>query len=272
MGDFKVGDIVARKSYGNDVYFRISDISVRSDESKVYLLRGILYRIFADSNGDDLVLQHPKQIQLHMKRGMSAGSVHRPVRGFLRPPAFFLRVRGRSGKILHIDSSSDYLDMCLKYYREANITVFGRVIPESEQPRHVGQLLASSGADILIVTGHDSIKKDTNKLNSLDSYRNSRYYIQSVTEARRYEPSLDRLCIFAGACQSYYEGIMEAGANFASSPGRILIHALDPAKVGDRVALTDSRAVVTPQQIASITQSGSKGIGGVRTRGHFKVE
>ena len=271
MSDYKIGDIVARKSYGNDVYFRIADVAVRSDGGKVYQLRGLIYRIFADSNGDDLVLQHPRQVQLHMRKGMVEGGMRRSVRGFLNPSAFSLRVRGKSGRILHIDSSSDYLDMCLKYYKDANINVTGRVIPESDQPRNIRQLLAGTVADILIVTGHDGIKKDSTKLNSLDSYRNSRYYIQSVAEARKYEPSLDKLCIFAGACQSYYEGIMEAGANFASSPGRILIHALDPAKVGDRVALTDSRAIVTPEQIAGITQSGSKGIGGIRTRGHFIV-
>lgn len=272
MCDFKIGDIVARKSYGNDVYFRITDLAVKNDGSKVYHLRGIMYRIYADSHADDLILQHPRQVQLHMRKGMLEGGMRKSVRGFMNPSAFSKRVRGKPGRILHIDSSSDYLDMCLKYYRDAGINVTGRVIPESDQPRSVRQLLASTGADILVVTGHDGLKKDSTKLNSLDSYRNSRYYIQSVTEARKYEPSLDKLCIFAGACQSYYEGIMEAGANFASSPGRILIHALDPAKVGDKVALTDSRYVVTPEQLASITQSGSKGIGGIRTRGHLIVE
>lgn len=271
MSDFKVGDIVARKSYGNDVYFRVADVSVRSDGSKVYQLRGIIYRIFADSLGDDLALQHPRQVQQHIRKGIYDAGIRWSVRGFQRPSAFLQRVRGKSGKILHIDSSSDYLDMCLKYYRDAKLQVIGRVIPESEQPGHIKQLLSGTGADILIVTGHDSIKKDSAKLNSLDSYRNSKYYIQSVTAARSYEPSLDKLCIFAGACQSYYEGIMEAGANFASSPGRILIHALDPAKVGNKVALTDSRSFVTPQQLAGITQSGSEGIGGIRTRGHFIV-
>lgn len=270
MCDFKIGDIVARKSYGNDVYFRIADIGVRSDGSKVYQLRGLIYRIFADSKEEDLILPHPRQVQHHMRRGMIEGGMRRSVRGFVNPSAFSQRSRGRSGRILHIDSSSDYLEMCLKYYRDADIDVIGRVIPESEQPRSIRPLLAGTGADILVVTGHDSIKKDA-KLNSLDSYRNSRYYIQSVAEARKYEPSLDKLCVFAGACQSYYEGIMEAGANFASSPGRILIHALDPAKVGDRVALTDSRSVVTPEQLARITQSGREGIGGIRTKGHYIV-
>lgn len=271
MSDFKIGDIVARKSYGHDVYFRITDVGVRSDGSKIYHLRGLIYRIYADSKGEDLALQHPRQVQQHMRKGMLEGGMRRSARGFLHLSAISQRARGKSGRILHIDSSSDYLDMCLKYYDDANLNVTGRVIPESDQPRNIRQLLAGTGADILVVTGHDGIKKDSTKLNSLDSYRNSKYYIQSVAEARKYEPSLDRLCIFAGACQSYYEGIMEAGANFASSPGRILIHALDPAKVGDRVALTDSRAVVTPEQLATITQSGSKGIGGIRTKGHYVV-
>ncbi len=34
---------------------------------------------------------------------------------------------------------------------------------------------------------------------------------------------MDELVIFAGACQSHYEEIIKAGANFASSPHRILM-------------------------------------------------
>ena len=54
----------------------------------------------------------------------------------------------------------------------------------------------------------------------------------------RYEPDMDRLVIFAGACQSFYEKILEAGANFASSPGRTLIHAMDPVIISQKVATT----------------------------------
>lgn len=272
MSDLKVGDIVARKSYGSDVYFKIADIAARGDGSKIYSLRGILYRILADSHEDDLELQDSRQVRLHMRNGLYRSNVRStPVRGILRFPVRLQRVRGKTGRILHVDSSQEYLDMCTKYYRENGIKAYGYVMPESDQPYRIRQLLSSTGADILVVTGHDGLKKDSAKLNSVDSYRNSRYFIQSVTEARKYEPDMDKLCVFAGACQSYYEGIMGAGANFASSPGRILIHALDPAKVGDRVSLTDSRYFVTPSQLAEITQSGSKGIGGVKTRGHMKA-
>ena len=41
-------------------------------------------------------------------------------------------------------------------------------------------------------------------------------------------PSLDQLVIFAGACQSHFESLIQAGANFASSPSRVNIHALRP--------------------------------------------
>ena len=38
-----------------------------------------------------------------------------------------------------------------------------------------------------------------------------------------------RLIIVAGACQSHFEALLQAGANFASSPGSVLIHALRSA-------------------------------------------
>lgn len=271
MDSLKVGDIVTRKSYGGDIHFKITDITSRSNGKKAYLLKGMLVRIIADSDEYDLEWKNPEHVQRELQSSLSTAGMHHMSRGS-SSLNIFQRPRGKSGAILHIDSSAEFLEMCRKYYSDAKIKVFGRVIPESEQPGQIRSLLASTRADILIVTGHDGLKKDATKLNSLDSYRNSRYYIQSVVEARKYESSFDKLCIFSGACQSYYEGIMEAGANFASSPGRILIHALDPAKVGDRVALTDSRVFVTPDQIARLTQSGSKGIGGLKTKGHYVLE
>jgi spore coat assemly protein len=142
-------------------------------------------------------------------------------------------------------------------------------VDESEQPEMTRSLLQRNGADILVITGHDSMKKNE-RPDSLDSYSHSRYFVQSVKEARQLQPDYNKLCIFAGACQSYYEAIMSAGANFASSPGRVLINALDPAFVSEKVALTDIRAYVTPAQVGQIVISGSKGIGGIDTKGHLK--
>jgi len=270
MAYLKVGDIVTRKSYGGDINFEITDVVRRSNGARSYILKGLSVRIIADSYEDDLEVKDRAQATRETEEALRISGVHHMSRG---TPFFnlFGRVRGKPGTILHIDSSESFLEMCQKYYADAKIKAFGRVIPESEQPTRVRQLLAATKADILIVTGHDGIKKNAVSMQNPDSYRHSRYFIQATREARKYEPDLNKLCIFAGACQSYFEGIMEAGANFASSPGRILIHALDPAKVGDRIALTDSRVYVSPSQIAQLTQSGLKGIGGIKTRGHYIV-
>lgn len=272
MYSFRVGDVVARKSYGGDLDFRIVQIADRNDGKKVYVLKGLLYRIEADSLEDDLVIRDMKQTKRELARTLKEHSAQAPSQSLPIPMRLFSRARGTAGRILHIDSSEDYLEMCMKLYRQSGIKAYGRVISESEQPKYIRRLLESTKADILIATGHDGVKKNATNLNSIDSYRNSRYYIASVKEARLYEPSPDKLCVFSGACQSYYEAIMAAGANFASSPGRILIHALDPAKVGDRVALTDSRSYVTAEKLAQITKSGMEGIGGQRTRGHYIVQ
>ncbi|NLV37321.1 MAG: sporulation peptidase YabG [Clostridiaceae bacterium] len=271
MSSLRIGDVVTRKSYGGDIYFTITDISTRSNGKKTYILKGMLYRIMADSDENDLEWKNSDDVRNELRNRLSAEGIHHMSRGF---PSLqlFQKVRGKSGKILHIDSSSDFLEMCQSYYKDAKIRAYGYVIPESEQPNMVRGLLASTKADILIATGHDGLKKNAVKMDSLESYRNSRYFVQTAQIARKFEPSFEKLCIFSGACQSYFEGIMKAGANFASSPGRILIHALDPAKVGDRIALTDSRRMVTPEQIARLTQSGSKGIGGIRTKGHYILQ
>lgn len=270
MDKFKVGDIVTRKSYGGDILFKIHDIKNIDGAEPVYILRGLLLRLSADSRGHDLVLTHPsaarpaimRNIQQIRKRAYDTDSYFRT--------SIFQRVFTRPGRILHIDSSSDYLDMCIKYYRERNVKVTGTVVDESRQPEIVRQMLEKYKPDILVLTGHDAMKKDSFSY-SLDSYRNSRYFVQSVKEARQYEPDLDRLCVFSGACQSYFEAIMKAGANFASSPGRILINALDPAIVSGKIALTDSRKTVAPDQIAAITVTGGDGIGGIGTKGRMSV-
>ena len=47
----KIGDIVCRKKYNKDIYFEIIDI-----KEDIYYLRGIEYRLIADSDRDDLEL------------------------------------------------------------------------------------------------------------------------------------------------------------------------------------------------------------------------
>ena len=96
------------------------------------------------------------------------------------------------------------------------------------------------------------------------NYRNSRHFIETVKQARKYESENGKeLVIFAGACQSYFEALIMAGANFASSPARILIDILDPLIVAEKIATTEDIKYVTINDIESELRDGKRGVGGV---------
>jgi len=268
MNYFRIGDIVTRRSYGEDISFVIVGIMKTKEKKIIYNLRGILYRLEADSRGEDLIMQHRKLAYYEARKSITE-SKERVFKDFVH--RISSRVSKKTGRILHIDSSREFFNTCMNYYKEAGLIAVGRVAKESEQPRMIRALLSQYRSDVLVVTGHDSYKKGLSYSTSLDNYKNSKYFIESVKEARRIEPTFDRLCIFAGACQSYYEAIMGAGANFASSPGRIMINALDPATVSSKIALTDENIIVSPKEVVKATVSGTQGIGGIGTRGHMKV-
>lgn len=140
-------------------------------------------------------------------------------------------------------------------------------IAESKQPNMVRQLLEKYNPDILVITGHDAmLKKDTNYSN-IYNYRNSINFFKTVQEARRWAKSSNKLVIFAGACQSYFEALIEAGADFASSPGRILIDFIDPLIVAEKVAITDRTKFISSNEIAREIKEGAKGIRRYRCNG-----
>ena len=60
---------------------------------------------------------------------------------------------------------------------------------------------------------------------------------------------------------------MNAGADFASSPGRILIDFIDPLIVAEKVATTDVSKYVTITQIVEELKEGRNGIGGTGVKG-----
>ena len=84
-------------------------------------------------------------------------------------------------------------------------------------------------------------------------------------------PSLDQLVIFAGACQSHFEALIRAGANFASSPSRINIHALDPVYVVGKISFTSFMERVNVWDVVRNTITGEKGLGGIETRGILRT-
>lgn len=284
----KVGDLVVRKSYSKDITFKIIDIK-ENEEGITYILKGLHIRIIADSHEEDLekvdddfagdkdksfdskindiikkvILSREQKNNQLMTRGNEEDNLNRTEKekGL---------VFGRPGRILHIDGDPSYMETCLKVYKQLNLNAVGIAISEKEQPFKILSLVKEYNPDIVVLTGHDGVLKDSKGMLDLNNYRNSKYFIESVKILRSYNSSYDELVIFAGACQSCYESILEAGANFASSPNRVLIHCLDPVLVCERVAYTRIDEIVSIKDVIENTITGIKGIGGLQTRGKYR--
>ena len=128
------------------------------------------------------------------------------------------------------------------------------------------RIIADSKADDLETVNEDYIGTQEKILNS----RVSKAIKKAVKALRNYNASYDELVIFAGACQSCYECMLDAGANFASSPNRVLIHCLDPVFVCEKIAYTRIDQVVSITDVIENTITGIKGIGGLQTRGKYR--
>ncbi|TYP57369.1 sporulation peptidase YabG [Thermosediminibacter litoriperuensis] len=276
MARVKVGDVVARISYGKDIYFKVMEIR---DNEGIALLRGINVRVIADAPLDDLVLPSASEIREYKKEYIRKYNecmerifyrreveINRMKRGNSEENGFFYI----PGRVLHVDGDEEYLELCLTTYRQLGIEAHGVKLAEKDQPRKIRQLVMEYNPDILVITGHDGLLKNRRDFNNVDAYRNSKFFIEAVREVRKYEPSLDDLVIFAGACQSHYEALIKAGANFASSPHRVFIHALDPVFVIEKVAFTPFDKVVSARDVIEATITGIKGIGGIGTRGKLR--
>ena len=109
------------------------------------------------------------------------------------------------------------------------------------------------------------------KMHSNQNYQNSTNFAKSVQNARLYENSHEKLVIIAGACQSNYEELIKAGANYASSPKRVNIHALDPAIIAVTVALTERSKQIDLLELLERTKYGHEGMGGIMGTGVMYV-
>ena len=108
--------------------------------------------------------------------------------------------------------------------------------------------------------------KNGQKRNSQD-YLHSLDFVEAIKQARLVQPDKDALVIFAGACQSYYELLVASGANFASSPSRKNIHALDPVIITSQIASTNIKEYVDLEKVIEKTSYKQLGVGGIDTRG-----
>ena len=82
-----------------------------------------------------------------------------------------------------------------------------------------------------------------------------------------YQTSKDALCIIAGACYSSFKELINEGSNISSSPGKVSINVLDPAKVAIMIATTSVTEYVDIRKVISMTSNKEKGMGGIETKG-----
>ncbi len=253
----KEGDMVTRKSHNHDTIFVIVEII-----DDVCILNGLNIRLVADSPIDDLeIFDDSKDVEeenefLERIKPVSLD----------RNDYFYL-----PGKILHIDGDKDYLNRCLKYYNDMNIWAMGILESEDKIASRIQDLIHEYNPNIVVITGHDAYYKKRGCMDDLQFYKNSKYFIDAIKEARKVESSHEKLIIIAGGCQSNYEELIKAGANFASSPKRINIHALDPAIIASKLSLSDITKDIDLKGILETTKYGPSGIGGIKTKGTMYV-
>ena len=248
---FQVGDLVTRKSYNNDIVFKIIAFN-----DEYYLLKGVFVRLFADSPKEDLKIYVDSDDDDFIPEIEG-------YRNLERNEYFYL-----PGRILHIDGDSDYLEKCMKFYKKNKLKAFGIYSKSDDLVSVVEQNLEKYNPDILVVTGHDAYYR---KKRNNSSYKNTDKFVEAVKCARKFEHSHEKLFIIAGACQSNYEELIKAGANFASSPKRINIHALDPAIIAASLAFSDKNNNIDLIKILDKTKYGCDGIGGIITKGTMYI-
>ncbi|WP_223703298.1 sporulation peptidase YabG [Sutcliffiella deserti] len=280
----KVGDIVARKSYNCDLSFRVMDIHENENKQLVVMLYGEDVRLMADAPYQDLQLVDGKEL---MTRKQKAYSIENKSLQLFKQDYQLIREKNEynatggysteqdyfqvPGRVLHIDGDPLYLKKCLDLYERIGVPVKGIHANEKEMPVKIAEWMKQYRPDILVITGHDAYSKSKGKVSDISAYRHSQHFVQTVQEARKIQPNLDQLVIFAGACQSHFESLIQSGANFASSPSRVNIHALDPVYIVARICFTPFMERVNVWDVLRNTLTGDKGLGGIDTRGVLRT-
>ena len=264
MEKVKIGDIVGRKSYNKDILFRVKNI-IDTKSGQIAILIGIVERVEADSELSDLEKVNEDRIQADLS------NIQKRIENKIKELEILntsTKKQVITGKILHLDGDKKYSEKSYRYYKKLGLNAIVKNIPEYKQPKIIYKLLKIYEPDILVITGHDGMLKKASRYNDLYNYRNSKYFIETVKEARRYDKENNKkLVIFAGACQSYFEALICAGANFASSPGRILIDFMDPLIVAEKVATTEKYKYITIEDIENELRDGKQGVSGIGANG-----
>jgi len=199
MKNIKVGDIVARKSHGEDLVFRVIRKIKLNNKKEIAILKGISVRVEADEPIEDLCIIKTKEIK-RMLRELDKKILEK-IEEDKRNKILLNRRKKEiiyTGKILHLDGDKKYSEKSIRYYKKMGLNAIVKNINENKQPQVIYKLLEYYRPDILVITGHDGMIKKETRYNDIYNYRNSKYFIETVKEARRYEKEYKRnIAIFA---------------------------------------------------------------------------
>lgn len=277
MKKIKKNDKVIQKSYGKDLIFKVTNI-INTKDGEIAVLKGITERVQLNSPVEELevidrnvvtnaVKEWDNKIESRVKKGKRESLSNEGINIFNK----ISNNKIKTGKILHLDGDKKYSEKSYRYYKKMGLDAVVKNIPEYKQPQVVYNLLTIYNPDILVITGHDGMIRSGKSYSDVYNYKNSRYFIETVKQARKYDKENGKeLVIFAGACQSYFEALIAAGANFASSPARILIDFLDPLIVAEKIASTEKYKFITIDDIAGELRDGKKGVNGIGANGKMK--
>ena len=256
--DLEVGKLVSRISHHHDIVFKI--VGIHGD---IVDLQGVDVRLCADAKREDLVL-----VTNNNEQDEDEDIIERNMKDLNMDRSNYFYIPGR---VLHIDGDDDYLDRCMKFYKHMRIQANGLSMKEEMISSKIKELIEEYRPDIVVITGHDCYYAKKNDQKDLHNYQNTANFVSAIKAARKIERNQDKLIIIAGACQSNYEELIQAGANFASSPKRINIHALDPAILATSLAFSDRNQSIDLLKIIGKTKYGSDGMGGIITNGTMYV-
>lgn len=161
MSKIKKGDIVARKSHGKDIIFVVKNIIYTSKE-KIAILKGLVDRIEADSNVEDLEMVDKRIVNekiktLHHKMNSriietKEKKEKNEYRIGIVTPNTSNKEKIVTGKILHLDGDKKYSQKSYYYYKKLGLNAVVKNIPEYKQPRVIYHLLQTYNPDILVIT------------------------------------------------------------------------------------------------------------------------
>lgn len=255
-----IGDYVFINNDSSKCLYRIVDMH-NENNILLCLLYGVYYRISLVENINNLILATHEEVEFLNNED------EKYYRNIIKRAERNFKQKYVVGKILHIDGDNEYLNKCLELYKEMGIYAFGKCISENKMSVDIGKYLLEINPDVVVITGHDLY--NNKGIKDLSNYTNTQNFMNVVKEIRRVKQN--SCVVIAGACQSNFEALIAAGADFASSPKRINVHTYDPAIIAIKAATTSFTKIIAGEEIYKYIENGKDAYGGLQTYGKMRL-